>query len=529
VAYYWCSIVNSHAKNDAQWMADRFTSVFRTLLDTHHLRITGLVVDNESVNKATYNLLVVRFPFLLHVPCAAHTVQLAVRSCLALPTFADTVAQLTDLIRFFDSKDNRNALKQQQVLRGARPLVVIKPNDTRWSSTLRAAERMLLIRREVECCVEDCSVPSIESKEDFFKALSVLCDFLKPFQVATDLIQSDVATLFTVYTQFGTLLTHTTSFGSVDATKALLSRWERRLNVPATIACAILSFANLPDALIARSKEARDFIRDFGSQYLVFYKISGSKSVRDVRDELTVQLAQFTARQGVFVTLDEDIATIARQPGPFNPRLVWSLYAEAALARVATVLLSVSPSEAAVERTFSAQKAVHSDHRNRLHGDTIESEMFLKFNHRTMLPRERQPDDGVVEMDENYDAELYPPLPPDLFDIPVDIDEAASTDEEPPEIDDADAMEIEDWNHEPASSAAAPASAGARRRARREPSVVHTSLNDFIAWFIAEHNITAGTVWNADLRNSLTRFSSRIPPPVPNVKSIEDSIRAAAH
>jgi hypothetical protein len=201
VAYYWCSIVNSHEKNDAGWMADRLAIVFRTLLDTHSLRITALVVDNESVNKATHARLVDEFPFLVHVPCAAHTVQLAVRSCLALPTFAATLTQLNALIRFFDAKENRHALKQAQMMRGVPQRVVVKPNDTRWSSTLFAAERMLLLRREVECCFNEESLPVIASKEAFFKSLADLCAFLKPFQVATDTIQNDKATLFTVYTQ----------------------------------------------------------------------------------------------------------------------------------------------------------------------------------------------------------------------------------------------------------------------------------------------------------------------------------------
>jgi hypothetical protein len=40
--------------------------------------------DNEAVNKALYHLLQPDFPFLLHIPCAAHTLQLCVKAAMML-------------------------------------------------------------------------------------------------------------------------------------------------------------------------------------------------------------------------------------------------------------------------------------------------------------------------------------------------------------------------------------------------------------------------------------------------------------
>jgi len=533
VAYYWCSIVNSLEKNDAAWLAARLSVVFRTLIETHRLHIAALVVDNESVNKATFNRLVVEFPFLVYIPCAAHTVQLAVRSCLTLPSFANTITQLHALIRFFDVKENRHTLKQMQMLRGVPQRVVVKPNDTRWSSTLHAAERMLLLQREVECCFDHESLSLIPSKESFFKSLIDLISFLRPFQFATDEIQKDRSTLFTVYTQFTTLLRHTTEREDVESTRAILARWERRLNVPATLAVAILSFATLPPSLTERSQEARQFIRDFGASYLTQYQLC-DKTEQEMRAELISQLAHFNARRGMFVSLDEDKAAIQSQEEEFDPRLVWSLYTESSLSRVALVLLSIGASEAAVERSFSSQAAVHSKERNRLHNETVEAEMFLKFNHRLLqsYPSSGVDVDGIVEMDTDFDADSEEEI--DYFAQPTinESEEAAaptdteleeeSKEQEEEESDAAVMMEIESVSDGAASSTAAN-----RRRARREPSIVHSSLEEFVRWFIEEHHITSATSWNSDLRNSLVRFSSRVPPPVPNAKSIEDSIRSA--
>jgi hypothetical protein len=207
------------------------------------------------------------------------------------------------------------------------------------------------------------------------------------------------------------------------------------------------------------------------------------------------------------------------------------LYAESTLSRVALVLLSVSASEAAVERSFSAQAIVHSKERNRLHSETIEAEMFLKFNHRVMQPRDRQPEAagaGVIEMDDDFDADDHTDAPQiDHFAAP-DVDEVASTDDEVQGEERTEAKEDDDVEVDDDDVPAAAASASDRRRARREVSIVHPSLDHFVAWFIDEHHITPATAWNADLRNSLLRYSSRIPPPVPTSKSIEASVRSAA-
>jgi hypothetical protein len=49
---------------------------------------------------------------------------------------------------------------------------------------------------------------------------------------------------------------------------------------------------------------------------------------------------------------------------------------------VALALLSIVPSEAAVERSFSMQDSIHTKKRNRLSDDSINAEMFIRFNNK---------------------------------------------------------------------------------------------------------------------------------------------------
>ena len=67
------------------------------------------------------------------------------------------------------------------------------------------------------------------------------------------------------------------------------------------------------------------------------------------------------------------------------------------LAKVALRLLRVNPTEASVERSFSAQGILHSDLRNRLSDESVESLMFVRMN--VSLLRHIGPALGVVELD----------------------------------------------------------------------------------------------------------------------------------
>lgn len=530
VAFYWCSIVNKDSANDAAWLFERYSLVFNDLIK-EGVRVVAMVVDNEAVNKAAYNLLVPVFPFLIHVPCAAHTIQLVVRKCLASPPFSSVTQQLMALIHFFDAKQHRNELKRAQEIMQVSQLMVLKPNDTRWSSTLIAAQRILAMRRQLETCFDAASIPEIPNKDAFFEALVDLCAFLKPFQISTDIIQSDRATLFTVYEQFTRLLEHTRARNDRQSSLTILSRWERRINVPATVAAALLSFATLPDSLTQHSKAARDFIRDFGSHYLSYYKLCGQQTQQQIRDDLTRQIAEFNSRSGRFSGLEEEKASIKRG-GEWNPRLVWALYSESTLATVALVVLSISASEAAVERTFSAQAAVHTKKRNRLEGATVEAEMFMKFNYRPLHnPLSLASGTGAfgscTPMDDDWDADAH-----DVFEIPVEDEAATDVEEEEAlaeeekgdVIEAREAMDMSDVEDD-AAAAVAP-SAAERRRLRRTTSVVHDTIDSWLSAFITAQHLTADSRWNADLINALETASRTCPPPVPSNIRLRDLIVA---
>jgi len=378
-ALYWASLVNADSKNSADWLAPRIAAHMRQLIREHSLRVVAFVADNEAVNGAVHRALLVDFPFLVHVPCAAHTIQLIVRDALAADPYQKCVRQFAELIRFFEVKQNRHTLIAVQRSKGLKQLCLLRPNDTRWSSMLRAVDRAVLLRPALECCFELVAIPD---KAAFFADLAALAEFLRPFQVATDCIQRDDATLYDVYLQFVSLLQHVKRSPCVDAAASAYERWRGCINVDATVACCLLSFEEPAGGLdIAASQQ---FICDFGAKYLSHYGMA-TGTLEEIGDRLTLQLAEFFGHTGRFTLLfAAQLPSLRRSAAQFSPRIAWNLVSTCELAKVAVALLSIAASEAAVERTFSAQDAVHRKLRNRMTNELVAAEVFYKFNRRLL-------------------------------------------------------------------------------------------------------------------------------------------------
>jgi len=498
-AFYWCSITNS-GENTAAWLAQQLLLVIRSLIRDHSARVIGVVVDNEAVNGAAHRLLLPDLPFLVHVPCAAHTIQLVVRSCLELPAMQPIVEQLCALIRFFDVKEHRIALRRMQTAKEMKPLAVLKTCDTRWHALLMAAERMMELHKAVVCCYDADTLPAVDA--DFFSRLPTLVAFLKPFLAATDAVQRDTATLYTVYQQFQKLRKHAASYPW--ALPCIRARWEKRVHVAAVTAVAILSFVE-PDQQLDR-RAAQEFITSFGSEYIAHYQLRQEESKEETADALLVQIADFNSKSGVFSKLSQEIEAVKRSAGEsesWQPQRVWSLYPGQQLALVAIALLSLSASEAAVERTFSAQALVHSKRRNALDTGSVEAEMMLKFNRRTLASPQNS-NFACIEMVEDASAEdeEAKTVAPE----PLEEDELLLEALEPLDEDDM----VLEAPAAAAAAAAAPPSSAQQRAIRRQPSISFEVEDEFLAWFIEEEKLQPSSKLNAAVTGSLERHSSKL-------------------
>lgn len=427
-AYYWYSIVNASHKNTADWIAPKLKSSLISII-SKGIYVVALVADNESVNGACFRLLLPDFPFLIQVPCAAHVIQLIVKKILALDGINDVISTMNRILTiFWRSKDNRLKLHNKQ--QGAeRVYQLIKPNDTRWSSSYYAAERMVKLRDHINIVInEDKNAEPLP--DSFWPRLQSLVSCLKPYQQATDILQSDTATLFNVYSEFDKLLRETRKMADssilytqkADVENIIMQYWMKHINKSAVISCALLSLDNSAWSQFASSDltEARKWFLAFGVSYINHYKASDLSGEDEIGNILLDQYSQFVSRSGIFADMNDNykklVAKAADQKHAtssgssftyFDPKKLWGVYLNEAreICTAAIALLSIVPSEAAVERSFSMQDMIHSKRRNRLLDDSVGSEMFIKFNLQAFDDKSTSQGNYIEINDENVQVE----------------------------------------------------------------------------------------------------------------------------
>ncbi len=509
-AYYWCSIVNGSHHNTAVWLTGPLVEVLKGIR-AEGLLFTSLVADNEKVNKALWGLLVQSFPFLVRSPCAAHLLQLCVNKALELPCIDELFTEMELLLRQYRYKEARLKLKALQLanpLNTTGPPVgyrLLRPQTTRWSSWLYAAQRLLKVKAYVDIITPQ--------PARFWSELIELVRFLKPFQLATDLMQQDTSTLYDVYRQFMTVLQHvraldTRSFfhpSKEDITNIIIDMWEKHINLDAIVICAQLSFDSSMDAVFPdKILQAQRWFQEFAAKYAVFWHISEKTDIVEVRKLVLAEWSDFVGRSmgTCFDRLDDDVASLRSKfesdQQRFQPRAVWNLYLAHSplLSHAAVAILSVCGSEAAVERTFSAQGLVHSDLRNRLGDATVEAEMFIKFNKATVTRvdqrgqkqhRKRSPDADAFceEMGDDDKGDEPPPSIAGVFSRPKPPQQPRPSEEK------ANAEE-----HAQSASEAEEKSEAAPAQVIQVPRApAATDVQAFIEHYIAEHGVTIKYRW----------------------------------
>ncbi|MDR3546657.1 MAG: DUF domain-containing protein, partial [Candidatus Pacebacteria bacterium] len=437
-AFYWCSIANRSERNTAAWMQQAMHPHIDELL-SRGVRLAGFIADNESVNTALFNLLTEKYPFFIRVPCAAHTVQLVVKSSMATERWKRVRDGVEELLKAFALKDPRQQLMTLQQTATNSSLNLIKPNDTRWNSFLFACVRMLKLRDFIQL---------IHRREDsFWSEMQALVDFLLPFQIATDVLQKDAATLYDIFQQWNILTKHilanTAGPEQRHSMSALRQRWSGQVNNEATMSTAVLALDLKLDGIMREDIDAaKKFIVNWGATYLSFFKLSSHPSVQ-LKGLLWVQLGHLATRKEAFAELDERISMTKLAIGvKWNALTVWASY-DMELAVVARALLSIPASEASVERSFSAQDSIHTKKRNSLHDATVQASMFIAFNTRALasssaiVRRETELSVDFMETDteSQSDSDDEPVQLEEKFDDEMDVDiDDASADEQLEEV-----------------------------------------------------------------------------------------------
>jgi hypothetical protein len=254
-----------------------------------------------------------------------------------------------------------------------------KDTNTRWNSTLAQWEKLFEVRDKLR----QFSRLSMYLREYWFTQMHVYVNLLRTAKTATDLLQSDSSTMFTLMTCL---------IGCLQCQQwvPLLSR-RIRTNFNSRPLRATIFFtpgvlaevaASSESALTHRVAAVQQEVITFGAALLVQCRKFATLAATQEALESEMLLFRNSASSvnglvGVHLFTKTQFAMLARHPN---------------LCVVSEALCSVCATEASVERMFSCVGRVFSDSRNRMLDDIVESQGFIKFNRKLLLP----PQDVVV-------------------------------------------------------------------------------------------------------------------------------------
>jgi hAT family C-terminal dimerisation region len=197
-----------------------------------------------------------------------------------------------------------------------------------------------------------------------------------------------------------------------ELTSAIKTQWHAHVHLHAVICTAFFSCDATYYKFDSNDRNAAmDWFFDWGKKFLSYYNLSISDDISVIGSALSKQYTEFKNREtetNTFTTFNDRCDTMSGGTGRGRRvvRQVWGLYSDVAEELTACVqaLLTLTASEAAVERSFSRQGLVHSKLRNRLSDESVQLQMSFAFNTRA-LEREFDADEkGWEDLADEEDA-----------------------------------------------------------------------------------------------------------------------------
>ena len=372
--YYYDSIENKEKRNTKEYLLELFEEKINVML-SQGLNLIAITTDNEILMKSTCNDLVKKFPILLDIPCAAHLIQLCLKTICNSNNFKHTIDAIINLLnKFKNKKKNRLKLHNLQQKDNINPLKIIYPSMVRWSSIIISVERILELKKYI--------TDIIDLDENFWINLDMFYDSTKEIKNFTNIIQNDNSSLHTVLDCFNKMITFYEPINQ-DIIEIINQYWTKYIDKNLMNATKLFCF----EILIKPERALMEFIGSWGALYLKKYKFTDEINEEKIKKLLLVQLNRLLVRQKEFSKIEELISETKYEENNCNnvtyiTKLVWGkLMVETyELSKVAIAILSIHPTESCVERSFSILSNIHTLERNNLHQDLIDAELSIKIN-----------------------------------------------------------------------------------------------------------------------------------------------------
>lgn len=389
-AWFYCSW-NLKSTEDTAVSAHAALSNCVTTLQQHHVKVSAITTDNANGMIAARRLVAKEFG-MLSIGCAAHMVH---NSATYL------IEQLEPILKPFDVflKQYKEDKKLRCMMDDEDAARVYRPNETRWSSYLYALvsiqrNRPQLDRLTGRPTTKRKKVPALD-----WLILDDVVAILQNWEKHNKVVQADSASLVDYFNAIvglsaylqqlidGTAagITSTTVLGCgkafLSTKQYILKRWNKLECRDAISAAAYLARARSTE-FNCDVNTTHKFIRDSAVKLMQACHIP--LPAGDVAGLLIKQLAEAEAPTAPWryveleSTENKSKAELVNAVSYYKRRL---RYDEACLlASLAVILLTITPSEASVERLFSRLKLLWTAKRNSLHVSTVDNLLHLAMN-----------------------------------------------------------------------------------------------------------------------------------------------------
>lgn len=399
ISYFYASIENKFNNNTAGYLVPILSEKIKYLMEKG-MRIVAITTDNEYLMKLTRQQLNKIHPILIIVPCSAHIFQLCFKSICQIENIKKIIDETYGIINSIrNNKDNRLRLLELQKNDGIEDqLKILYSTEIRWISLISCIERLYVLKKYIIQL-------NVIISTNYWNNLDKLYELMNPFKSAIDKIQRDDASLYSVWLNFNNIMVHYQSINIVnyfenekkgknkkgdgnEIITIMEQKWNAHIN---NQLIDIVRLLNL-EQNFKYDKQSLIFFVKWGRNYLITYnliKCTNDDKINNytvIENTIKLQLNEFILRHDIFATVDSENEKMKdmykMQNKKYNIKLLWNLYTSShyELSKIAVAILSICPSEASVERSFSMQSDVHSLERNKLSEELIEAEMNIKIN-----------------------------------------------------------------------------------------------------------------------------------------------------
>lgn len=378
---FFKSISTGTDRHTGEKMAEEIINVIEEIGQT---KVFGIVTDNAKNMKKAWQLITDKYPLITAYGCVAHGLNLLVNDIMNLKLFNDVINEGKSIVNNIRRGHITNALFLQKRKNIKNSTALTLPVVTRWASVVVFLNSLLVNKQiirsmSIDETIEKDLKPEVKkliSSADFWDKIYYFHQLVSPLAKWIKIIESDLPKLSSVPFIFKEL---ETSFKNTIHNCIYLKTEEKNIMKTLKIRkefciSSIHNAAHLLDpkyfGKCLNPEEHSDAVE-------FIYQLSKKLDCLEV-----------DARQVI-----TDIGNFKNKTGPFSKEYLWvaindtnglnwwnAFCSETEVSKIAIKILSLPATSAAVERTFSSYKDVHSLKRNRLTNERASKLVFIKHN-----------------------------------------------------------------------------------------------------------------------------------------------------